>query len=113
MAHKLSIFWFRRDLRLHDNHGFYQSLTQSESVLPIFIFDPHILDKLSNDDRRVSLLMDRLNSLNKQLEKIGKKITFFMVIRRTSLKKFQKRPTSKPYLPIPTTNLTPRKEIKL
>lgn len=74
MAHKLSIFWFRRDLRLHDNHGFFQSLTQSESVLPIFIFDPHILDKLSNDDRRVSLLMDRLNSLNKQLEKIGKKI---------------------------------------
>ena len=74
MAYKLSIFWFRRDLRLHDNHGFFQSLTQSESVLPIFIFDPHILGKLSNDDRRVSLLMDRLNSLNKQLEKIGKKI---------------------------------------
>lgn len=74
MAYKLSIFWFRRDLRLHDNHGFFQSLKQSESVLPIFIFDTNILDKLLKEDRRVSLLFDRLMSLNQELKKIDKKI---------------------------------------
>ena len=74
MNYKLSIFWFRRDLRLHDNHGFFQSLKQSESVLPIFIFDTAILDKLRTNDKRVSILFDRLKTLNQELEKIGKKI---------------------------------------
>lgn len=77
MNYKLSIFWFRRDLRLNDNHGFYQSLSQSESVLPIFIFDTNILSKLHEEDRRVSLLFDRLKSLNAELRKIGKKIHIF------------------------------------
>ena len=39
MKYKLSVFWFRRDLRLHDNHGFFQALDKSKYVLPIFIFD--------------------------------------------------------------------------
>ena len=32
-----SIFWFRRDLRLIDNHGLFQALTQNKAVFPIFI----------------------------------------------------------------------------
>ena len=60
MRYNLSVFWFRRDLRLHDNHGFFQALDKSKSVLPIFIFDTNILDELNENDRRVSLLFDRL-----------------------------------------------------
>lgn len=74
MKYNLSVFWFRRDLRLHDNHGLFQALSQSKSVLPIFIFDSNILDELSDEDRRVSLLFDRLNELNKTLAKENKKI---------------------------------------
>ena len=59
MNYNLSVFWFRRDLRLHDNHGFFQALKKSKSVLPVFIFDTNILDGLNKDDRRVSLLFDR------------------------------------------------------
>ena len=39
----LTLFWFRRDLRLADNHGLYQALALHERVLPIFIFDTSIL----------------------------------------------------------------------
>ena len=74
MNYNLSIFWFRRDLRLHDNHGFFQALSKSKSVLPVFIFDINILDKLDENDRRVSLLFDRLKELNKELAKHNKKI---------------------------------------
>ena len=36
---KKSIFWFRRDLRLEDNIGLFQALSQPNTVQPIFIFD--------------------------------------------------------------------------
>ena len=45
---KISIFWFRRDLRLKDNHGLYRALESEKKVLPIFIFDEDILDLLEN-----------------------------------------------------------------
>ena len=80
MRYNLSVFWFRRDLRLHDNHGFFQALDKSKSVLPIFIFDINILDELNENDRRVSLLFDRLKELNKELAKQGKKFIYIMVI---------------------------------
>jgi len=41
-----ALFWFRRDLRLHDQHGLYKALKNHKSVLLIFIFDPEILDNL-------------------------------------------------------------------
>ena len=84
MRYNLSVFWFRRDLRLHDNHGFFQALDKSKSVLPIFIFDTNILDELNENDRRVSLLFDRLKELNVELAKkrnqrepILQKVIFF------------------------------------
>ena len=43
--HKKSIFWFRQDLRVYDNRGFIKAVTDSESVLPIFILDKNLLEK--------------------------------------------------------------------
>ena len=37
---KLTIHWFRQDLRLHDNPSFYESC-QKGKILPIFIFDTY------------------------------------------------------------------------
>jgi deoxyribodipyrimidine photo-lyase len=69
---KVSIFWFRRDLRLDDNHGLYEALNACEAVLPLFIFDKNILDKLSNkEDARVEFILDQINSLHELLEKKG------------------------------------------
>jgi deoxyribodipyrimidine photo-lyase len=33
------VFWFRNDLRLADNVALYQALSQSETVVPVFVFD--------------------------------------------------------------------------
>lgn len=69
---KINIFWFRRDLRLHDNHGLYRALKSGLPVLPIFIFDKNILDKLPNKaDARLTFIHDELNSIKAQVEKIG------------------------------------------
>ncbi|WP_057938748.1 cryptochrome/photolyase family protein [Algoriphagus resistens] len=69
---KISIFWFRRDLRIEDNHGLFQALNQSENVLPLFIFDKNILDKLENKaDARVEFIHDQITLIHNQLGSKG------------------------------------------
>ncbi len=69
---RISIHWFRRDLRLADNHGLFRALDDNGDVLPLFIFDTDILDKLEDrDDRRVDFLHRTLGDLKAQLEERG------------------------------------------
>lgn len=73
----INIFWFRRDLRLEDNHGFYKALTSSEKVLPIFIFDRDILSLLPDKkDQRVDFIFQALEQMNAELP-LGRKIHIF------------------------------------
>jgi deoxyribodipyrimidine photo-lyase len=74
---KINIFWFRRDLRLHDNHGLYQALKSDLPVLPIFIFDQNILDKLPNNDHRVEFIHSALNEINEKLKPYGGSLRVF------------------------------------
>jgi deoxyribodipyrimidine photo-lyase len=73
----MTIFWFRRDLRLDDNHGLFKALSSSEAVLPIFIFDKTILDELPKDDARVTFIQECLADINTKLQKINKSLAVF------------------------------------
>ena len=67
---KITIFWFRRDLRLSDNTALFFALQSEFPVLPIFIFDTVILNKLSDKkDARVSFIYNTLKSLNADIQK--------------------------------------------
>lgn len=69
---KISLFWFRRDLRLSDNTALFYALQQEKSVLPLFIFDKNILDKLEDKaDARVEFIHDQLTKISKDLESKG------------------------------------------
>jgi len=64
-----SIFWFRRDLRLHDNAGLYHALKGEHPILPVFIFDKEILSKLEDkDDARVSFIHQTIKQLDYGLQ---------------------------------------------
>lgn len=65
---KTSIFWFRRDLRLHDNVGLYHALSQNHVVIPIFIFDNNIINQLPEDDTRVNFIYNQLEKIHEQLK---------------------------------------------
>lgn len=69
MKQPVNIFWFRRDLRLDDNKGFYEALNGNHPVLPIFIFDSEIIDTLPVDDTRVTFIHESLLKMNKSLQK--------------------------------------------
>ncbi|MGB5553062.1 MAG: deoxyribodipyrimidine photo-lyase [Flavobacteriaceae bacterium] len=68
MNKKIAIFWFRRDLRLDDNVGFLEALKGDYPVLPIFIFDNEILDKLPREDARVSFIHETLQRMRCALQ---------------------------------------------
>ncbi len=71
---RINIFWFRRDLRLDDNHALFRALADDSNlpVLPIFIFDRNILDRLPNkNDPRVTFIHDTLQKLKSSLQLEG------------------------------------------
>ena len=74
---KISIFWFRRDLRLHDNKALFHALQSEEKILPIFIFDIDILEKIPKDDARISFIYSELKAMNMHLESFGTEIKMF------------------------------------
>ncbi len=71
------IFWFRRDLRLVDNHALFKALKSGYDVLPIFIFDSNITNKLNQNDHRLNYINNILDGLNKKLSKNKKKIYIY------------------------------------
>lgn len=78
MKDPIHIFWFRRDLRLDDNRGFFEALKAGPPVLPIFIFDKEILEGLPEDDARVSFIFDRLQGMRKEMqEKHGSSLAIY------------------------------------
>ena len=61
---KITLFWFRRDLRIEDNCGLFHALNGKNKVLPIFIFDKEILKKLPKQDARLEMILISLNSID-------------------------------------------------
>lgn len=87
MNSKISIFWFRRDLRLEDNKGLYNALHSGNSVIPIFIFDDEILEKLPKNDARVTFIYDTLKDIDEKLKKEGSSL---LVLKGKPLEEWKK-----------------------
>jgi len=84
----IAVFWFRRDLRLEDNVGLYHALRSGHPVLPVFILDTEILDRLEEKaDRRVAFILAALGEINKKLASAGSSLK---VLHRTPVEAFRK-----------------------
>lgn len=68
---EITLFWFRRDLRLEDNVGLFHALESKYPVIPLFIFDDSILDSLPKNDARVGFIHDSLSKINHKLQETG------------------------------------------
>ena len=72
MSLPVNIFWFRRDLRLHDNAGLYHALKKGKPVVPVFIFDSNILDEIEDrKDRRLEFIHSSLQEIERLLVAAG------------------------------------------
>lgn len=70
MPNKITVFWFRRDLRLEDNVALNKALLSGNKVLPIFIFDTNIIDSLPKNDARITFIYQTLKNIHTQLQKV-------------------------------------------
>lgn len=77
MLDKVNIFWFRRDLRLDDNVGFYKALHGKFPVYPIFIFDTEILQDLPKNDARVTFIFESLQKMRSELQENGSSLAIY------------------------------------
>ena len=68
---EVSIFWYRRDLRLEDNVALYHALQSKVPVIPLFIFDTDILNSLPKNDARVGFIHESLQKINNRLQNLG------------------------------------------
>ncbi len=74
----IAICWLRRDLRLNDHAALYHALNSGLPVLPIFIFDEHILGNIQNKkDARLLFIHQTLLELKKELESIGSTLKMY------------------------------------
>jgi deoxyribodipyrimidine photo-lyase len=71
MENKIAVFWHRRDLRFDDNAGLYKALKSGHAVLPIFIFDRNILDKLPENDQRVLFIHKAIQDVKTKYQSFG------------------------------------------
>ena len=71
MEFNTAIFWHRRDIRIEDNSGLNRALIESKAVIPVFIFDRFILDKLPKKDARVSFIYREISQLKKAYQELG------------------------------------------
>jgi len=74
--HDLSIFIFRRDLRLTDNTGLLAALASSETVIPVFIFDPRQVgsENTFRSSNAIQFMIEALQHLDESLKKRGSKL---------------------------------------
>ncbi len=75
-CHALSIFIFRRDLRLADNTGLRHALANSKRVIPVFIFDPRQVGKQNTyrSMNAIQFMIEALQNLNNDLKKRESKL---------------------------------------
>lgn len=66
-----SLVWFRRDLRVTDNHALFQAARESsEGVIGLFVITPEQWKEHDDADCKVKFWMENLSSLSTELDKL-------------------------------------------
>ncbi len=73
-----AVWWIRRDLRLYDNQALDAALRTGNSILPVFVLDPTLLDSPYVGPKRLSFLFKGLRLLDQDLRARGSRL----IVRR-------------------------------
>ena len=69
-----TIWWIRRDMRLSDNQALHAATAKSNQIIPVFIFDPKLLDSRYVGSKRLAFLLNGLRRLSDDLEIKGSRL---------------------------------------
>lgn len=71
----MNIVWFKRDLRVHDNHALFAAESNGPFI-PLFIYEPHIWSDSEHGQQQHKFLFECLHSLNLELVKLGQPLIY-------------------------------------
>ena len=71
-----AIHWFRADLRLADNAALHAASAAADAVIPLFIFDPVILQAPDNGAPITAFMLRMLESLERDIAAAGGQLIF-------------------------------------
>ncbi|TFK06320.1 suppressor of cytokine signaling 4 [Platysternon megacephalum] len=70
----ISIHWFRKGLRLHDNPALLAAMTDCRKLYPIFILDPWFPKNMRVSVNRWRFLVESLKDLDESLQKLNSRL---------------------------------------
>jgi len=76
MRYKRSLWWIKRDFRLFDNPALTSALAHSEEVVPVFVFEPKLLQAPETSYFHIHAWWEALCYLQKELRERGSDILF-------------------------------------
>lgn len=73
---KKILVWFRNDLRLHDNEMLVEAIAKSDSILPVYFFDPRQFEPtpyatLKTGLNRTKFLLENVEALRQSFKNLG------------------------------------------
>ncbi|MEZ4515790.1 MAG: deoxyribodipyrimidine photo-lyase [Chloroflexota bacterium] len=71
---RTAVWWIRRDLRLADNAALTRALSNAQTVLPVFILDPALLNSEYVGPKRLEFLFASLRELDSALQSRGSRL---------------------------------------
>lgn len=76
MKSKKILVWFRNDLRLHDNEMLVEAIAKSDSILPVYFFDPHYFqptrfETAKTGTNRAKFLLESVAALRLAFQQLG------------------------------------------
>ncbi|EDQ87586.1 uncharacterized protein MONBRDRAFT_27108 [Monosiga brevicollis MX1] len=70
----ISLHWFRKGQRLHDNPALWRALRGATQVYPVFVIDPHFAKPENVGVLRYNFLLESLKDLDEQLRGLGSRL---------------------------------------
>jgi deoxyribodipyrimidine photo-lyase len=66
-----SIWWIKRDIRIKDNEALVKAIKNSTQVLPIFVFEPSLINAPESSAFHLYAQIEALKDLKKNIQTIG------------------------------------------
>ena len=71
---KISLVWFKRDLRLNDNEAIFNALSSGAPVLLLYVFENNLLNDPHYSERHWNFIKQSLEDINNSLKPFNTKV---------------------------------------
>ena len=95
MKKNISVFWFKRDLRLVDNIALSDAIESKYPLLLIYLFEPIVINNQHISKKHINFIKESILDLNNNLKKFDTRIHVYESELKNFFQKLLKKYTIK------------------